>query len=91
MRTQVETVFRGPDWRTGRLAVVITADEDDRGQNNAVLTVVAHPALERAVVTTPLTHYSLSRAYAEVGGFAPKQQAANAPSLLGAFGLVATR
>jgi acid phosphatase len=91
LRTEVENILHGPDWMTGRLAVVITADEDDHHQNNLVLTVVAHPFLEHTVVTAPLSHYSVARAYAEVGGFRPMQQAKKAPSLLGAFGLVATR
>jgi acid phosphatase len=91
LRTEVEKVLQGPDWMTGRLAVVITADEDDHHQNNMVLTVVAHPFLHHAVVSSPLTHYSLSRAYAEVGGIAPLQQAKQAPSLLRAFGLAPTR
>jgi acid phosphatase len=53
-----------------------------------VLSVVASrdlPAPE--VVSTPLTHLSLSRLYAEVLGFAPLRDAATAPSLAGAFHL----
>lgn len=87
LRTQVETVMAGPDWRAGRLAIVVTADEDDHRQDNLVLTVVAHPSLHRAVVTTPLTHYSLARLYSEVVGAPPLGEAATAPSIATAFGL----
>ena len=41
--SQMGKVFAGPDWKSGRLAVVLTADEDDHNQGNIVLTVVIHP------------------------------------------------
>ena len=87
MRRQVGMVLHGPDFSSGHLAVVVTADEDDGDHGNRVLTVVAHPRLHHAVVRRSLTHYSLSRAYAEVAGVRPLEHAANARSLLGAFGL----
>ncbi|WP_374971319.1 alkaline phosphatase family protein [Terrabacter sp. BE26] len=86
LRTQVGTVMSGPDWRSGHLAVVVTADEDDHHQNNLVLTAVAHPSVH-GVVTTPLTHYSLARLYSEVLGAKPLAEAATAPSMATAFGL----
>ena len=61
----------GPDWKSGRLAVVLTADEDDKSAGNRVLTVVAHPSQRHRVVTARLDHYSLTRLYAEVTGTAP--------------------
>ncbi|HEU5036649.1 MAG TPA: alkaline phosphatase family protein [Nocardioides sp.] len=87
MRQYVGTVLDGPDFASGHLAVVVTADEDDEHHDNRVLTVVAHPTLEHEVVSTGLTHYSLSRAYAEAAGIEPLGNAADAPSLLSAFGL----
>jgi acid phosphatase len=87
MRREVGAVIDGPDFADGQLAVVITADEDDYRHGNKVLTVVAHPALDHAVVRTRLNHYGLSRSYADVGGFAPLRKAADARSLLDAFGL----
>lgn len=87
LRTQIGTVMSGPDWKSGHLAVVVTADEDDNGQDNLVLTAVAHPSLHGAVVTTPLTHYSLARLYSEVVGGKPLGEAATAPSMATAFGL----
>ncbi|GAA1505481.1 alkaline phosphatase family protein [Terrabacter terrae] len=87
LRTHVGMVMAGPDWRSGHLAIVVTADEDDHNQNNLVLTVVAHPSLHGAVVTRPLTHYSLARLYSEVLGAKPLGHAATAPSMATAFGL----
>lgn len=91
LRTQVAPVLAGPDFRQGRLVVVITADEDDRSDSNRVLTVVASTGMpEHEVVATPLTHLSLSRLYAEVVGFAPLREAVGAPSLARAFRLDVT-
>ena len=87
LKTEVRLLMSGPDWRSGRLAVVVTADEDDYTQDNLVLTVVAHPSLHGVTVTQPLDHYSLARAWSEVAGARPLGEAASAPSLLAAFGL----
>ena len=89
LKTQVRLLMSGPDWRSGRLAVVVTADEDDYTQDNLILTVVAHPTLDGVTVTQPLDHYSLARAYSEVAGARPMGRAASATSLLAAFGLSA--
>jgi hypothetical protein len=87
LREQIGLVMSGPDWRSGRLGVVVTADEDDHDEGNLVLTVIASPQLGGHVVTTPLTHYSLARLYAEVLGVAPLARARRAPSMARAFGL----
>jgi acid phosphatase len=87
LQTVVGDVLAGPDWRSGHLAVVITADEDDRHQGNLVLTTVLHPSLQHVVVSAPLTHLSLSRFLSEVVHQPPLRDAAKAPSLGEAFGL----
>ncbi len=87
LRTHIDAAMAGPDWHSGRLAIVVTADEDDHQQDNLVLTVVAHPSLHGVVVTTPLTHYSLARLYSEILGAGPLGEAASAPSMATAFGL----
>ena len=87
LATNVGVAMSGPDWASGRLAIVITADEDDRKHGNQILTVVANPSIDHLVVSEPLDHYALSRAYAEVAGVAPLGNAASAADLLGAFGL----
>lgn len=40
------SVFTGPDYRSGKLAVVVVADEDDGAQANTVLVTIIHPSLE---------------------------------------------
>lgn len=89
LRNRVRRVMSGPDWASGGLAIVITADEDDGAHGNKVLTVVAHPDLSHVVVRARLTHYSLSRSYAEVAGVRPLRHAADARPLLQRFGLTA--
>ena len=49
-KTQMLAVMAGPDWKAGRLAVVLTADEDDRNSGNRVLTVVIQPSQHAHVV-----------------------------------------
>lgn len=80
-------IFSGPDWRSGRLAVVLTADEDDHNQDNKVLTVVAHPSQHQHVVRVRLDHYSLLRALEDVAGAPHRGKAVGAASLSGAFNL----
>jgi acid phosphatase len=87
LATNVGVAMSGPDWASGHLGIVITADEDDREHGNQILTVVANPSIDHLVVSEPLDHYALSRAYAEVAGVAPLANAANAADLLDAFGL----
>lgn len=80
-------IFDGPDWTSGHLAVVLTADEDDKSSNNRVLTVVIHPSQKANVVASPLTHYSLTRLLEEVAGTPFLFGAGPAPSMANAFGL----
>jgi hypothetical protein len=87
MKRQVRMIKAGPDFTSGRLAVVVTADEDDRNQHNRVLTVVARKGLDGVVASAPLTHYSLSRSLSEVAGASPLGLARDASGLLEAFGL----
>lgn len=88
--SRMANVLAGPDFTSGRLAVILTADEDDRTQANTVLTVVVHPSLSGLgkVVSTPLTQYSLTRLLQDVAHSTPYlSNAAGAPDLAAAFGL----
>ena len=88
LQSWLPQILQSQDFSSGRLVVVITADEDDRHSNNNVLTVVLDAKAPRGqVVTTPLTHYSLSAFYSELAGGAAMGQAASAPSMRRAFGL----
>ena len=91
LRDQVGLAMSGPDFRAGRLAIVVTADEDDGSQDNTVLTVVVHPSVRGVVTPSPLSQLSLSRLYAEVLGVPPLREAATAPSMATAFHLPLAR
>jgi hypothetical protein len=80
-------ILAGPDWRSGRLAVVLTADEDDHLSDNRVLTAVFHPSEHGRAVETRMDHYSLSRLFAEVTRTTPLGHAAVATSMATAFHL----
>ena len=87
LRAVLSRVWQGPDWRSGHLAVVVTADEDDHSQGNRVLTVVVHPSQHSRVARTRLTHYSLTRLFDDVIGARRLGRAATAPSMSRAFRL----
>ena len=78
-------ILNGPDFTHGRLAVVVTADENDGSSGNTVLTVVLAPGVSHQVVTTPLDHYSLTRFLDGVAGTPPLRAAITANSLSAAF------
>lgn len=86
-KTQMAKVFNGPDWKSGRLAVILTADEDNKSSGNKILTVVIHPSQNRKIVSQKLTLYSLSRFCSELVGAKPLKEALTAPSMSAAFGL----
>ena len=87
MRGWLPQIMAGPDYQSGRLAVVITADEDDRNSGNKVLTVVLHRSLANKVVSSALNHYSLTGLYNDVLGRPRLRNAATAPGFAAAFGL----
>jgi acid phosphatase len=87
LRQWLPVIMDGPDYRAGDLAVIVTFDEDDYTADNVVLTVVIAPMVSHVVIGAPLTHYSLSRYLAELGGAAPLGKAATAASLGTAFDL----
>ena len=85
LKSQIKLVRSGPDWKSGHLAIVVTADEDDYKGDNTVLTVVASRYQVHKVVRRPLTHYSLTALYDAVLGATPLGSAAGAPSMLRPF------
>jgi acid phosphatase len=87
LRRVVGAVLAGPDFRSGRLLVLITADEDDHAQGNLVLTTAVSPQLHGVVVPARLDHYSLARLYSEVVGAPPLGRARSARSMTAAFRL----
>jgi len=87
LQTQLRPVLQSKDFASGKLVVVITADEDDRTAGNAVLTSVLTPALSGKVAKTPLNHYSLTRFIAQILGVTPLENAKAAPDMKAAFGI----
>lgn len=87
LKSWLTIVRQGPDYRAGRLAIIITFDEDDYSGDNTVQTVVVSPYTRSITVAKPLTHYSLSRYLSELTGTAPMRTAATAPSLRADFRL----
>jgi acid phosphatase len=87
LKQRLEAIYAGPDWRSGHLAVVVTADEDDGKSGNTVLTAVIHPSQDHNVVSAPLTHYSLTRLYEDVAGAPYLGAAGSATDMAAAFGL----
>jgi len=87
LEQQLTPVLRSTDFTSGKLVVVVTADEDDKSSGNLVLTSVLTPKISHKVVSAPLTHYSLTRFIAQVLGVPPLQDGAKAPDMKAAFGL----
>lgn len=87
----LDALLAGPDFRAGRLAVVVTFDEDDRLAQNHVVTAVLHPSLRGARVRDRLDHFSLARSVAGLVGRPGLRESRTAPDLLATFGLTATR
>ena len=87
LKAWLARVYVSPDWKAGRLAVIVTADEDAYNQGNTVLTAVLAPSQTHHVVTTALTHYSLTGFLTKVEHVACLRNACTAPSFAKAFGL----
>jgi hypothetical protein len=87
LRGWMQLLLAGPDYRAGRLAVVITFDEVDGGGSGHLLTAVVAPALHRTVVDTSLSHLSWARWMTDLVGARPLRSAGGATSLGRAFGL----
>ena len=80
LRVWMPVLMSGPDWRHGRLAIVVTFDEGD--PVNRVPFVLIAPGVSGAVMSQPADHYSLTRLIDEVIGAPPLRQAASAPGIV---------
>jgi phosphatidylinositol-3-phosphatase len=87
LRSWLPTIMNGPDFKSNRLAIVVTWDEDDNDAGNHIALVVIHPSLKDKRVTTRLDHYGLSASIARIGGIPPLRRAGKATDVLAAFGL----
>ncbi len=87
LKDLLDSVLAGPDYQSGRLAVVVTFDEDEKGGQGAILTAVIAPRLSGVTVDAPLDHLAWNRWMTDLLGVDPLRDAATAPSLGAAFGL----
>lgn len=72
-RAETERLMAGPDYQSGELVIVLTADEDNGKEGNRIPLAVIHPSLDGAhkVVTKPLTLVSLHETLAAFGTVTP--------------------
>jgi hypothetical protein len=82
----VPLVTSSPDWKAGRLIVVITWDEGTK-KDNHIPALVLSPHTSRVRVDLAATQCSLLRLISDVVKVAPLGCAADAPSLTAVFGL----
>jgi phosphatidylinositol-3-phosphatase len=89
LRRWVGAFVDSQPYRSGSAALFVTWDEDDGGSGNRVpLIVVSRDVRPGTVVTAPLDHYALLRAFDQLLGEPPLGRAASAPpGLAAAFGL----
>jgi hypothetical protein len=87
LKSWVAAIRRGPDWTSGRLAVVVTFDENDGSRPNTVLTTVLSRSTHHVVSPRHFTHYSWTRYADHVIGAHPLRNAQHAHSLRKPFGL----
>ena len=75
-------ILAGPDYRAGRLAVVITWDEGSSSSNH-IPTIVISPHTKQLSSDREFTHCSLLRTTEEILGVSRLGCAADAPSMWG--------
>ncbi len=79
-------VMSGPDYRSGKLTIVVTFDEGVRS-NQTIGALVINPDVHHKTVSAPLTHAALSHWLYRVSGSTPQNGAAKAVNFGTAFGL----
>jgi hypothetical protein len=87
LRSWLHQVKAGPDWRSGRLAVLVTFDEDDRSAHNHVAAVLMHRGTHHVRVRQRMDHRDLSASVSRLVGAEPLRGAARRRGVLAAFGL----
>jgi acid phosphatase len=87
LRRWIRVIRRGPDWTSGRLAIVVTFDENDGTTPDRVLTTVLSRVTRHIRSAIRLTHYSWTRYAESLAGARRLGHARTARSLGRAFGL----
>ncbi|MEP6641529.1 MAG: alkaline phosphatase family protein [Gaiellales bacterium] len=83
------TILASPDYRSGHLLIVVTADTSRSPANgNLLATILVNPDIASGTqVASPLDHYSLLRLDEELLGLPPLGSAATATDMAAAFNL----
>jgi phosphatidylinositol-3-phosphatase len=79
----IPVVMSGPDWRSGRLTIVVVFDEGETTEQ--VPFVLMDPRLHGAVLRAQVNHYALTRLIDEIIGAVPLRHAAGAAGVARAF------
>jgi acid phosphatase len=85
LRAWVPVLMSGPDWRAGRLAIVVVFDEGETTE--LVPFVIMAPGISGEVISAPLDHYALTRLIGDIAGTQPLRHAAVAANVAPLLGL----
>jgi hypothetical protein len=86
LRGRLPAILAGPDYRAGRLAIIITWDEGTGGDNH-IPTLVIAPETRKIAAAGAFTHCSSLRTVEELLGLPLLGCAASAASMVAAFRL----
>ena len=88
LQSWVPLIQSGPDWKAGRLAIVVTFDESDQGAGGEnVPFVMIAPGMSGVMVSQALNHYALTRFLDEVAGASLLGIAGTEPDIAPLFGV----
>jgi phosphatidylinositol-3-phosphatase len=85
LRTWIPLIMSGPDWRAGRLAIVVVFDEGETTEQVPFVLMALH--MKSVIVHRPLNQYSLTRLIDEITGSPLLRDAASATDIAPLFGL----
>jgi phosphatidylinositol-3-phosphatase len=85
LRAWIPVLMSGPDWRDGRLAIVVVFDEGETTEQ--VPFVLMAPGLSGVTMTRPANQYALTRLIDQFIGADPLRQASSAVNVAAQFGL----
>lgn len=88
IKSKMEKLFTSTDWKSGRLAIAVTADEASTSDSsNHTFFVLIHPSQSKKVKSCAINHYSLSRLYSDIAKVNRIKNAQTASSISSCFGL----
>jgi acid phosphatase len=86
LRSWIPVLMSGPDWRSGRLAIVVVFDEGETTEQ--VPFVLMAPGISGVRISAPANHYALTRLIDTIIGAPPLRQASSAASVAYILGAV---